>query len=158
MIYLLHCIINISNIPPSYSMNFSTLVPSSLDVRLSLSSRFIMRKVAPKMRASFSFRVSTFLLKLRSSQPHKQISHGVRSGDSNSTVWASIQNYKHKHIIIFFSQSHLLSPPKLLTAPESLRRFVIITYYMSRPSNLPPQHPLDAPRGKPKNGLNTVNK
>jgi hypothetical protein len=35
-------------------------------------------------------------------QPHKQISERVRSGDSNCSVWVSIQNYTDIHITISF--------------------------------------------------------
>jgi hypothetical protein len=52
---------------------------------------------------------------------------------------------KMKGLIFLFSQSSVLSHPKLLTSPESLCMFFIITCCMSSPSTVSPQHPLDVP-------------
>jgi hypothetical protein len=57
---LLQFTINVRKTSPSTSVHFATRVWRSRVVRLSWSSRFFMRAAASKIRASNSFRVSTF--------------------------------------------------------------------------------------------------
>jgi hypothetical protein len=50
-------------------------------------------EVASKMRSCNSSRVSNFhLLTSLGTQPHKQKSNGIRSGDSNNSISVTIQN------------------------------------------------------------------
>ena len=91
-----------SQIPPPTSTNFSTPVRRSRAVRLSWSSRFFMPAALPKMRASNSYAVSTFVLWTSLFvQPHWQKSNGVWSGDSKSCISPTTRNYTHVRTILF---------------------------------------------------------
>ena len=90
---------DIFKIPPSTSLHFATRLWRSRVVRLSWSSRFFIQPAASKMTDGSSYRVSTFILYTSLFiQPHKQKSNGVMSGDSNSSLWITIQNYTHVHM------------------------------------------------------------
>ena len=119
-----------TNIPPPSSMNFATLVPRSLGVRLSRSSRFIMRKEAPKMRALLLVYPPSYL---NFALPNPTYKYLMELGPEIQTA-PSGHPFRIPNICIlsfFFSHSPVLSPPKLLTSfPESLCMFVIITNFV----------------------------
>jgi len=71
-------------IPPSTSLHFATCVKTWRALRLSASWRSFMQAITSSMLTSSSSRVSTSfctLLTFHSSNPHKQTSNRVKSGD-----------------------------------------------------------------------------